>query len=194
MGEEETGDPLDTRPLFEKLKENQEKADAQRAAMIHQAAFSGPKRLDDDEVLFLIEQDQRQREAENKFESEVAQFKEQVNSVVVKPETSSILTLIKHQKQAKSPPAKRAVSLAAVPIAAAPSSNKKRSHGELLASSEGGDDDDDGPPVVVALASAKRTKVRDGDGNGNSGNEEEVVVGQGSGGGLLNYADEDDDE
>lgn len=65
---------LDSRPLHEKLKENQEKAAALREEQLHGAVFQAPRVYNDEEMRFLADQEASQRMKELEIQQQLSEF------------------------------------------------------------------------------------------------------------------------
>eukprot|EP01122_Echinamoeba_exundans_P010064 TRINITY_DN366_c0_g1_i1.p1 TRINITY_DN366_c0_g1~~TRINITY_DN366_c0_g1_i1.p1 ORF type:complete len:197 (-),score=48.82 TRINITY_DN366_c0_g1_i1:261-851(-) len=99
----ESSSALDTRPLHERLAENQAKAASQREEQFLSSVFQAPRIYSDEEFQFLADQQHRQRLKEKQLEQEVDQFNaiaQEIKSTSAL-ETDSTLKLIAKRKKAQ---------------------------------------------------------------------------------------------
>jgi hypothetical protein len=78
---------LDSRPLHERLAENEAKAASQREEQFLSSVFQAPRIYSDEEFQFLADQQHQQRLKEKQLEQEVDQF----NSIATEKRSSSSL-------------------------------------------------------------------------------------------------------
>lgn len=98
--------PLDLRPLHERLKENQEKALAQREELLHDTVFQAPRVYNDEEMRFLAEQEASQRIKELEIQQQLSEFDalaEQHRQLAKSSESESTLKILTAKRSASSP-------------------------------------------------------------------------------------------
>lgn len=97
---------IDTRPLHERLAENQAKTAAKREEEFLASAFQAPRIYSDEEYQFLVEKEQEQRIKEKQLEQEVNQFNSIASEkrTIYHSETDSTLKLISKRKKSQDTP------------------------------------------------------------------------------------------